>query len=134
MSLKYGDENQGEEAGAEKKDAPAGARVLPGPEDLGFPQPPPAVANKLGLVKFNLDREPHLRIKDAEVCRRRCRQKFCTHSCPAQVYHWESEGKKISVAYEGCLECGTCRSGGCPYDNIEMRYPRGGYGVQYRFG
>ncbi len=122
-----------EPAGGRIKQAPAEG-VLPNPAELGFPQPAPAVANKLALVKFNLDSRSHLSIKDAEVCRRRCHQKYCTHSCPAQVYHWEGEEKKISISYEGCLECGTCRSGGCPYDNIEMRYPRGGYGVQYRFG
>ncbi|MHB1412263.1 MAG: ferredoxin family protein [Thermoleophilia bacterium] len=112
----------------------AGREDLPSPEQLGMPQPAPTVANKLGLVKFNPDTESHLRIIDSEVCRRRCRQKFCTHSCPAQVYRWEEEEKQITVAFEGCLECGTCRSGGCPYENIEMRYPRGGFGAQYRFG
>ncbi|MBU1208420.1 MAG: hypothetical protein KKH04_16085 [Proteobacteria bacterium] len=30
----------------------------------------------------------------------------------------------ISVAYEGCLECGSCRIG-CPHLNIEWRFPRG---------
>lgn len=92
------------------------------------------VAGKVGLVKFNPDDNPHLRIIDPEICRARCPQKFCTHTCPAQVYRWEPQEKLIAVAYEGCLECGTCRSGGCPFSNIEMRYPRGGFGVQYRFG
>lgn len=107
---------------------------LPDPEELGWPQPAPTVANRLGLVKFKPDSNSHLRIINGEVCRHTCRRKYCTHSCPAQVYRWESEEKVISIAFEGCLECGTCRSGGCPYGNIEMRYPRGGYGVQYRFG
>ncbi|MBE0428667.1 MAG: 4Fe-4S dicluster domain-containing protein [Thermoleophilia bacterium] len=98
--------------------------------------PPPAfdVTGKLGLVKFNPDGSSHLRIIDPEVCRKVCHQKFCTHSCPAQVYRWEPDEALITISFEGCLECGTCRSGGCPYANIEMRYPRGGFGVQYRFG
>lgn len=92
------------------------------------------VTAKLGLIKFNPDQQSHLSIIDQDVCSSRCRQKFCIHTCPAQVYRWEEEEKLISIAFEGCLECGTCRSGGCPYDNIEMGYPRGGFGVQYRFG
>ena len=98
--------------------------------------PPPAlnVSGKLGLVKFNPDELSHLRIINREVCRQRCPQKFCTHSCPAQVYRWDAHEELISISFEGCLECGTCRSGGCPFSNIEMNYPRGGFGVQYRFG
>lgn len=98
--------------------------------------PPPSIniSGKLGLVKFNPDDNSHLKVLDREICRVKCRQKFCTHSCPAQVYKWEPEEELITIAYEGCLECGTCRSGGCPYGNIEMHYPRGGFGVQYRFG
>ena len=112
----------------------AGAGILPDPEELGYPAPRLNVAGKLGLVKFNPDATSHLKVIDDEVCRRRCRQKFCVHCCPAQVYRWEDEEKVISIAFEGCLECGTCRSGGCPYGNIEMRYPRGGSGLQYRYG
>lgn len=100
------------------------------------PPGPPAtsVTARLGLVKFRPDHASHLSIIDPRICMDRCREKFCTHTCPAQVYRWEEDESAISVAFEGCLECGTCRSGGCPYDNIEMRYPRGGYGVRYRFG
>ena len=32
--------------------AGAGEGCLPNPEELGWPQPAPTVANKLGLVKF----------------------------------------------------------------------------------
>lgn len=117
-----------------KQPAVGNGTVLPPPEELGLPQPAPVVANRLGLVKFKPDAGSHLRIIDEKVCRQQCRQKFCTHSCPAQVYRWENGEQLITVAYEGCLECGTCRSGGCPYQNIEMQYPRGGFGVQYRFG
>lgn len=103
------------------------------PEEA-WPPPQTSIAARLGLVKFNPDENPHLTVLDPEVCRQRCLPKYCTHSCPAQVYRWDGEEKLITIAYEGCLECGTCRSGGCPFRNIEMRYPRGGFGVQYRFG
>jgi ferredoxin like protein len=92
------------------------------------------VTAQLGLTKFKPDESSHLSIRDREICRHECRAKYCAHSCPAQVYRWEEEEQAISIAFEGCLECGTCRSGGCPFDNIEMNYPRGGNGVQYRFG
>ena len=103
-------------------------------DDRDWTPPKHDVTAQLGVVKFKPDDTAHLEIKDEQVCRERCRRKFCTHSCPAQVYHWEEEEKSISIAFEGCLECGTRRSGGCPYDNITMRYPQGGFGVQYRFG
>jgi len=99
-----------------------------------WPPPKLNITGRLGLVKFVPDGQSHLSVIDPEVCRSRCPQKFCAHTCPAQVYRWEAEESLISIAFEGCLECGTCRSGGCPWENIEMRYPRGGFGVQYRFG
>ncbi|MGC9358698.1 MAG: ferredoxin family protein [Anaerolineae bacterium] len=40
---------------------------------------------------------------------------------------------KIQVAYQACVECGSCRVG-CPYKNIGWQLPRGGYGVAYKFG
>ena len=32
-----------------------------------------------------------------------------------------------------CIECGTCRIL-CPYYNVSWKYPRGGFGVAYKFG
>ena len=49
------------------------------------------------------------------------------------VTKWETDDHKISVSYEKCVECGACRIG-CPYFNIEWRYPKGGFGVQYKNG
>ena len=130
------DENRKREAG---DSPPRNEHRAPRPgglpcDDRPWKPPEHNVTAQLGLTKFKPDEVSHLSVKDKEVCRERCRRKFCTHTCPAQVYRWEEEEKSISIAFEGCLECGTCRSGGCPYDNIEMRYPRGGFGVQYRFG
>ncbi|MGM0540615.1 MAG: ferredoxin family protein, partial [Thermodesulfobacteriota bacterium] len=50
----------------------------------------------------------------------------------AGVYTLE-EGGMINVAYEGCLECGSCRIG-CPRMNIQWQFPRGGYGIRHKFG
>jgi len=88
------------------------------------------VQRKLFTTRFKADKTSHLNIKDADVCLG-CKDKPCLWFCPAEVYKWEDE--RITIAFEGCLECGTCRIG-CPFDNIDWRYPRGGFGVQYKFG
>ncbi|MCL4459685.1 MAG: 4Fe-4S dicluster domain-containing protein [Chloroflexi bacterium] len=91
------------------------------------------IEDKLYLDRFKPDEQSHLIIIDQEKCRTTCvaQNRPCTHFCPAQVYKWEED--KITVAFEGCLECGACRIG-CPFSNIDWRYPRGGFGVQYKFG
>lgn len=86
--------------------------------------------DKLYTVRFKRDTQSHLVIIDQAVCAK-CEGKPCTTFCPAQVYEWEHG--KILVGYEGCLECGTCRIG-CPYANIDWQYPRGGFGVAYKYG
>ncbi|MBE3578125.1 MAG: 4Fe-4S dicluster domain-containing protein [Limnochordales bacterium] len=88
------------------------------------------VQRKLFTTRFKADKTSHLSIRDVDVCRE-CKDKPCLWFCPAEVYKWEDE--RITIAFEGCLECGTCRIG-CPFDNIDWRYPRGGFGVQYKFG
>jgi len=88
------------------------------------------IEEKLYLVRYNTDHEVHLKIIDQKVCAD-CEDKPCTFMCPALVYRWS--GDMITVSYEGCLECGTCRFC-CPPENIEWRYPRGGYGVAYKYG
>lgn len=92
---------------------------------------PAAIEDKLFLDRFNVDEKSHLRITDPAVCLDKCRQNACLYICPANVYRLEKD--RIHVAYEGCLECGTCRIG-CPHLNIEWRFPEGGYGVKHKFG
>ncbi|MDR1188498.1 MAG: 4Fe-4S dicluster domain-containing protein [Bifidobacteriaceae bacterium] len=52
--------------------------------------------------------------------------------CPAGVYSWSQDGS-VLIEYAACLECGTCRSV-APPGSLRWRYPRGGFGVQYREG
>jgi ferredoxin like protein len=89
------------------------------------------VEDKLFLDRFRVDEEPHLRIRDGSVCRDQCTDQPCLYFCPANVYKMEKD--HISVTYEGCLECGSCRIG-CPHLNIEWRFPTGGYGISHKFG
>ena len=90
------------------------------------------IEDRLFLVKFNADKTSHLKIVSYDVCRS-CEPKPCLSFCPASVYAWDEEERMVTVAYEGCFECGACRVG-CPEFNIDWRYPRGGYGVAFRFG
>ncbi len=92
---------------------------------------PMSVEDKLYLDRFNVHEEPHIKILNQETCRRECMDQPCLSFCPANVYKLE-EGR-ISVAYEGCLECGSCRIG-CPHLNIEWHFPTGGFGVRHKFG
>jgi ferredoxin like protein len=89
------------------------------------------IEDKLFLDRFRVDEEPHIRIIDNDTCMDICEDQPCLYFCPANVYRLEKN--RISVSYEGCLECGSCRIG-CPHLNIEWRFPTGGYGVGHRFG
>lgn len=88
--------------------------------------------DKLFLVTFNADTETHLSVKDQAVCQA-CQKKPCINGCPADCWEHEHEKNEVMVSFEGCLECGTCRII-CPFDNINWKYPRGGFGVKYKFG
>jgi len=92
---------------------------------------PAKLEDKLFLLKFKPDEHSHITILNNDTCINHCDEKWCTHTCPADVYHWE--GDHIVVSYENCIECGACRMI-CPYGNIDCTMPRGGFGVQYKFG
>ncbi len=89
------------------------------------------VEDLLFLDRFKVDVESHLKIKNSDICKNECKGQECLYLCPANVYRLE--GDRIAVAYEGCLECGSCRVG-CPHLNIDWRFPKGGYGVSHKFG
>jgi ferredoxin like protein len=56
-----------------------------------------------------------------------------TRVCPAGCYT-QSEQGQVEISTDGCLECGTCRVVCAPTGEIEWTYPRGGYGVMFKFG
>lgn len=90
-----------------------------------------SIEDKLFLDRFNVDEESHIQIIDDNICVESCKEQSCLYICPANVYRLE--GDRISVNYEGCLECGSCRIG-CPHMNIEWRFPTGGFGIRHKFG
>ena len=91
-----------------------------------------SIEERLFTIRYKADSVSHLIIKDQEVCLN-CKTKECNWFCPSDVYLWHDIERMTSVAYENCIECGTCRIG-CPLTNIEWVYPKGGYGITYKFG
>jgi ferredoxin like protein len=91
-----------------------------------------SIADRLYSIRYRSDDKSHLEILDQTVCEA-CQSKSCQWFCPADVYSWHEEEHVMAIAYENCLECGTCRIA-CDYHNIQWRYPTGGYGIAYKFG
>lgn len=91
-----------------------------------------SMTDKLFTIRYKCDDSSHLSLKDERLCVT-CIDKSCNFFCPAEVYHWEQQTRTNRVAYENCVECGTCRIA-CPSDNVAWHYPKGGYGITYRFG
>ncbi len=90
------------------------------------------VDDMLMSLKYYVDEHAtHLHILFPEVCAS-CESKGCLYFCPVGAYQEEESGK-IQIAYQSCIECGSCRLM-CPHHNVDWKYPRGGYGVSYKFG
>ena len=88
------------------------------------------VDEKLFKVRFNVDQEnPHLGIDRAKC--QGCTNRVCLFLCPSKVF--KLEGDEITLSWQECMECGTCRVS-CPEGSIEWRYHRGGFGVCFRCG
>lgn len=103
------------------------------PEKPSIPFERPATPDdKLGLDVFEHDEEPFIKV-DTQLCGQ-CILKPCLYVCPAHVYRLD--GNELVYNTEGCLELGACvivcRSLG--NRAITWSYPRGGYGVEFRYG
>ena len=90
---------------------------------------PQKIEDKLFTIKYKTDNQSHL-IPDMSKCLQ-CLDKTCTIICPANVYSYNNEEKKLTVSYEKCLECGACRIA-CKH--IDWIYPKSGKGVQFKNG
>ena len=90
------------------------------------------IDEKLAIDAFRPDKESHITINQ-EICRTKCKNRQCLSLCPGHLYAYDEERKEMTVEFAGCLECGTCKVA-CPEGAIEWIYPRGEYGVQYRYG
>ena len=88
------------------------------------------IEDKLYRVRFNVDRDnPHIKVNNG-ICKG-CNNKVCLSVCPVENYTLEDG--EIVVSWQGCLECGACHIA-CTKGAIEWEYPRGGFGVCFRFG
>jgi ferredoxin like protein len=56
-----------------------------------------------------------------------------TKICPAGCYT-ENENGQVEITADGCMECGTCRVLLEEAGEITWNYPRGGYGILFKFG
>jgi electron-transferring-flavoprotein dehydrogenase len=80
------------------------------------------------------DQPSHIAVLDGRVCAEKCKPEFdcpCTRFCPAQVYEWSEEEKKIRVNFTNCLHCQTCETKD-PFRNISWKLPEGGGGPKYK--
>jgi len=59
--------------------------------------------------------------------------KSLTEICPAGCYR-TGETSRVEVVADGCMECGSCRILCQATGEIEWSYPRGGYGILFKFG
>ena len=85
----------------------------------------------LGLDKFIVDEEEAHIVLDKRICAT-CKEKPCLVVCPAVLY--TLKGEEINFEYAGCLECGTCRVVCKNKGIIKWHYPRGSFGVSFRYG
>lgn len=90
------------------------------------------INDKLSKVKYVPDETACHLTPDEKQCLL-CTSKVCTFVCPAQVYEWDEENKKLVIGYENCLECGACRIA-CEKQCIKWEYPKGNKGVTFKHG
>ena len=88
------------------------------------------LAERLLKTRYVVDVHSAHILVDTAVCAE-CMESPCIHVCPAQCYQKEKD--RITFSYQSCLECGSCRIV-CPSGAVTWKYPRGGFGVCYRFG
>lgn len=89
-----------------------------------------SIEERLGTTKFIVDEGmPHI-VLDKSICST-CQEKPCVKACPAGLY--QVQGDSVSFDFAGCLECGTCRVV-CLPKGLKWEYPRGTFGVEFRYG
>jgi len=87
---------------------------------------------KLAVDKFFVDEEnAHIILKTEGVDMAEFHK--LELACPAGLYKVDAKGN-LKFDYAGCLECGTCRIL-CGATILEKwEFPRGTFGIEYRYG
>jgi ferredoxin like protein len=88
------------------------------------------LAEKLLKTRYVVDPHSAHILVERSLCAN-CKESPCIYVCPAGCYHKEED--KLLFSYQSCMECGSCRIV-CPSGAVNWNYPRGGFGVSYRFG
>jgi ferredoxin like protein len=90
------------------------------------------VEEKLYQNRYLVDPgKPHIAVTPHEVPS--ANLSAMTQICPAGCYTTNAAGQ-VEVVPDGCMECGTCRILLEATGEISWNYPRGGYGVLFKFG
>lgn len=90
------------------------------------------VEEKLFQNRYLVDAgRPHIKVRVHDKPSKQL--KSLTHACPAGCYAANEKGQ-IEITADGCMECGTCRVLTADTGEIEWNYPRGGFGVLFKFG
>ncbi len=89
------------------------------------------IEEKIAVDAIKNDRESHIKL-DQKVCGP-CKEHLCVAVCPAHLYSLNTETGEMVVEFAGCLECGSCRII-CTRGAVSWDYPRGEYGIRYRYG
>lgn len=92
----------------------------------------PKVEEKLFQNRYLVDAgRPHIKVVAGAEPSAALRSLVTT--CPAGCYSTNDKGQ-VEIVADGCMECGTCRVVTAKTGEIEWQYPRGGYGILYKFG
>ena len=90
------------------------------------------VEEKLFQNRYLVDAgRPHIKVRPHDTPSKALRS--LTYTCPAGCYSLNDKGQ-VEITVDGCFECGTCRVLTAKTGEIECEYPRGGYGVLFKFG
>ncbi len=90
------------------------------------------VEEKLFQNRYLVDPgRPHIKVRPHEKPSRALLALL--HTCPAGCYAANDKGQ-VEIIADGCIECGTCRILTASTGEIEWNYPRGGYGILFKFG
>lgn len=90
------------------------------------------VEEKLYRNRYLVDSgRPHIKVRPHETPS--AALLALVRACPAGCYNQNDRGQ-VEITTDGCMECGTCRVVCAETGEIEWNYPRGGFGVLFKFG
>ena len=92
------------------------------------------IEEKLYRNRYLVDSgKPHVKITEKGQEAPSPQLEALVHICPAGCYQKTDTGS-VEVVPDGCMECGTCRVLTQDTAELEWNYPRGGFGVLFKFG